>query len=220
MKCMKLNLFVLFFGGFLFRVAFVNAQTNLPRIPEKSFYYLPELQLIASQLDGDNASGYNKFGFLAQVNLGWKQNQEQTWELSIGFSERGSRRGYNPDIPGLNPFHIRYRSVETSLNYGFPLNSLKESWDIPLDLFAGLRAGRIIQIEDTEKYALYLDEVYRKYSISLEIGARYPLTDHWALSLRANYSAISMLNEGASNNPLYPTGVYNNAIGLGFIYAP
>jgi len=220
MKCKKLNLFVLFFGGFLFRVAFVNAQSNQPRIPEKSFYYLPELQLIASQLDGDNASGYHKFGFLAQVNLGWKQNQEQSWELSIGFSERGSRRGYNPDIPGLNPFHIRYRSVETSINYRFPLYSIKESWDIPLDLLAGLRMGRLIQIEDTERYALYLDEVYRPYTISLEVGARYPVNDHWALSVRANYSAVSMLKKGASSNPLYPTGVYNNAIGLGFIYVP
>ncbi len=220
MMCKKLNLFVLFFGGCLFCVTSVMAQNGPNRIPEKSFYYIPEIQLIASQLDGDNAAGYNKFGFLAQVNLGWKQNQDQSWELSIGFSERGSRRGYNPDVPGLNPFHIRYRSVETSLNYRFPLNSIKESWDIPLDLLAGVRIGRIIQIEDTERYSLYLDQVYRPYTVSLEVGARYPINDHWGISVKANYSAISMLKEGASNNPLYPTGVYNNAIGLGFVYVP
>jgi hypothetical protein len=143
---------------------------------------------------------------------------KQAFEFAIGFAERGSRRGYNPDIPNLNPFHIRYRSLETALNYQFPLNTIKESWDIPLDLHAGLRFGRILQIEDTEQYALYLEQVYRKMTVSLEFGARYPLNENWLLSARANYSAISMLNEGASNNPLYPTGVYNNAIGFGLIY--
>ena len=214
----KYLLCMIFFGGCFFSASDLSAQTSNSEIKSKSFYYLPEVQLIASQLDGDNAAGYNKFGYLGQINFGWKQSDKQAFEFAIGFAERGSRRGYNPDIPNLNPFHIRYRSLETALNYQFPLNAIKESWDIPLDLHAGLRFGRILQIEDTEQYALYLEQVYRKMTVSLEFGARYPLNENWVLSARANYSAISMLNEGASNNPLYPTGVYNNAIGFGLIY--
>lgn len=214
----KYFLSLIFFGGWMFYFHSSTAQTSNSNIKPKSFYYLPELQLIASQLDGDNAAGYNKFGYLGQINFGWKQSDKQAVEIAIGFAERGSRRAYNPDIPNLNPFHIRYRSIETAFNYQFPVNALKASWDLPLDLHAGIRVGRILQIEDTEQYALFLDQVYRKSTLSLEIGARYPLNENWTISARSNYSAISMLKSGASNNPLFPTGVYNNAIGIGLIY--
>jgi hypothetical protein len=221
MKRMKVNWFVFFFGGCLIAITpDINAQNIPSRQSEKSFYYLPELQLVASQLDGDNAAGYNKFGFLAQFNVGWKQNQSQSFELSVGFAERGSRRAYNPDVPSLNPFHIRYRSVESAVLYNVALSKLLPSWDIPLDLQAGLRVGRILQIEDTERYALFLEDVYRPWTGSIELGARYSMNEHWAISARMNYSAISMLREGQSNNPIFPTGVYNNAIGLGVIYIP
>ena len=37
------------------------------KIKEGKFYSYPEVLILASQIDGDNASGYNKFGYQLSI---------------------------------------------------------------------------------------------------------------------------------------------------------
>jgi len=177
------------------------------------FYFQPQLKALACQIDGDGASGYHKIGYSIGVNTGYTLGDFQSMEWGIGYSERGSQRGINPELGIFNPFHIRLNHLDTRLSY--------HQWFEQFLLGAGIQVHLLTSAKEEIGIAPRIQEDYRPISSSLWVSVRYELSEKWSAEATASYSLFSMVkNGGIIRNPLYPAGVYSNNIGLGLIFTP
>lgn len=183
-------------------------------VEEGKFFYFPEVLILASQIDGDNASGYNKFGYQLALNTGIGLKNNKSLAFSMGLSERGSRRSFNPDEPSLNPFHIRYTSLDLGLLYGAFANSFH--------LQSGIRATYLLGITETENYVPNIVQDYQKIGVLLDLKATYPLNDQYFLTATFQYSLMSLLNPTVSqvNYLMGGGGAFHNVLGLGIVWKP
>ena len=180
------------------------------------FYGELGTHVLFSQLDGDGASGYNKFGLQLQALVGYTLNNQEALEFSLGFSERGSRKGIDPENSDFRIFHIRHQWLETGVYYARYYEGILAH--------AGLRGLYLIAAEESEGFDPNIESGMRKLGALAELGLRYPLNENWSLSANASYSVFSLLKNDNSTflpNSLYRSaGLFSNNIGIGIIFTP
>jgi len=168
------------------------------------------------QLDGDGASGYNKFGLQIQGLVGFSLNKAEAIEFSLGISERGSRKGTDPEAMDFQIFHIRHQWLETGIYYA-------RSYEGVIG-HAGIRATYLIAAEESEGFDPNIEKGMRKLGALGEIGLRYPLSSNWSISATASYSLFSLLKNDNSTflpNSIYQSaGLFSNNIGIGVTFTP
>ncbi len=184
------------------------------KLEEGKFFVYPELMLLASQIDGDNASGYNKLGFQLGVNTGLGLSNDKTISFQLALSQRGSRRSFNPDEPSMNAFHIIYNSLDMAVLYGKMLNSFY--------LQGGLRGTYLLSISESEGYVLNIANDYKQLGFILDTRANYPISDQFWLSATFQYSLMSLLNSSVSqvNYLQGGGGAFMNVLGVGIVWKP
>ena len=187
---------------------------NKMKIQTGKFYSYPEVLILASQIDGDNASGYNKFGYQLGLNTGIGLKNNRTLSFTMSLAERGSRRTFNPDEPSLNAFHILYTSIDSGLLYGGFLNDFY--------LQAGVKSTYLLSITETENYVPNIVQDYRKIGFLMDMKASYPLNDEYFLTATFQYSLMSLLKPTVSqvNYLTGGGGAFHNVLGLGIVWKP
>ncbi len=209
-KSMGLIAFILFLGSH-----HVKAQQG-------RFYATTFTQAVFAQIDGDQASGYNKLGYSLGGITGFRLQDRNVSavEFHLGIAERGSRRPPNVDDPSINPFHIRYQTFEAGIGVVLPIKSLP----LPqlLQTYVGVRPYFLYKVEDSEMYMPSIDQDMRSFGSMLEVGARYPISEKWLLSLSAFYGVTSVLKGSSNSSMYYPmgNGAYHNNFSLGVVYRP
>ncbi|MBS3913519.1 MAG: outer membrane beta-barrel protein [Bacteroidetes bacterium] len=163
------------------------------------------------QIDGDAASGYNKFGFTAGYmvgqGLGAMKKGDIAYETGAAFSIRGSRRPFDPENPGNASFHLIYQMVDIPVFIHWYLDKFSVS--------AGMRTTYLIKAEDRDSYILNLQKDMRKVNILGCVGGDYQLADDWRIFLEMQYSINSIRIANNNTNIFYNTGVFHNVISLG-----
>lgn len=189
-----------------------NAFQPWPEWNKAQFYFLPSVSSVFSQIDGDGASGYNKFGYQLALNTGYALNPNQAVELSFGISERGSQQGTDPLNAIFNVFHIRYQYFETGLIY-------QQKWK-KLLINGGLRTTYLLSAEEDLGSAPALQDHLKTFGIMSEIGVRARIHEKWALQFTSNYGLLSLAkNEIMIPNPVFRTsGQFLNCMSVGAIY--
>jgi hypothetical protein len=185
--------------------------------PEFSF----QVQCLGSmsQIDGDAAVGYSKPGFTLGVYGGYGRPQKR-WDYSLGFSELGSLRGFDPDNPGLTPFHIHARQVEVGIHqsrnfarFGHP----ETRWSI------GVEATRMLKAWESQGYMPRLQEDYRIWGAMGSIRVHHAIREHLSLAASCDYSLYSVVNNSATRWVgwgLARGGAYYNRVRFGLLLHP
>ena len=180
------------------------------------FYGELGTHVLFCQLDGDGASGYNKFGLQVQGLVGFTLNKQEAIEFSLGISERGSRKGIDPENSDFRIFHIRHQWLETGVYYARYYKGVLAH--------AGLRGTYLIAAEESEGFDPNIESGMRKLGALAELGLRYPLNENWSVSANASYSVLSLLKNDNSSilpNSVYRSaGLFSNNIGIGIIFTP
>ena len=140
------------------------------------FYGRPMLGVLMSQIDGDQASGYNKLGFQVGMSTGyrWKGKGINALEMQMALAERGSRRAFNAETM-VNEFHIRCRQIELQLNAIRPLSVGGLG---AVDLVAGLRAFRVLDVRETQGYNPGIANDFRKNGVMIHSGVGRTIDEH------------------------------------------
>lgn len=180
------------------------------------FYGELGTQVLFCQLDGDGAAGFNKFGVQLQGLVGFTLNTAEAIEFSLGISERGSRKGTDPEAMDFRIFHIRHQWLETGVYYARFYKGVLAH--------AGLRGTFLIAAEESEGFDPNMEKGMRKLGALAEIGLRYPLNDHWSIAASASYGVLSLLKNDNSTflpNTIYQSaGLFSNNIGIGITFTP
>lgn len=184
------------------------------KLNEGQFFAYPDIYVLASQIDGDQASGYNKFGYQLGVTTGIGLSNDRSVSFQMALSERGSRRTFNPDEPSINAFHIRYTSLDLGVLYGKIINQFFVQ--------GGIRGTYLLGVSESEGYVPNIAQDYQTFGALLDTRVNYPLSDHYWVSATFQYSLMSLLNTNVSqvNYLQGGGGAFHNVLGLGIIWRP
>ena len=178
-----------------------------------SFYGRPMMGILASQIDGDQASGYNKFGYQVGMATGYRLSENKKLdaiEMQFCMVQRGSRRAFDP-LTMVNAFHIKARQIELQVA-GIRKVSAGRLGEI--DLLGGIRFTRLLKIEESEGYNPGIASDFAQNGLILQFAVGFQVSQSLDLRLNWDYSIMSALSQSTSYNLFYPTGVYHNGLGL------
>ena len=178
-----------------------------------SFYGRPMMGILASQIDGDQASGYNKFGYQVGMAPGYRLSENKKLdaiEMQFCMVQRGSRRAFDP-LTVVNAFHIKARQIELQVA-GIRKVSAGRLGEI--DLLGGIRFTRLLKIEESEGYNPGIASDFAQNGLILQFAVGSQVSQSLDLRLNWDYSIMSALSQSTSYNLFYPTGVYHNGVGL------
>ncbi len=178
-----------------------------------SFYGRPIMGILASQIDGDQASGYNKFGYQVGMATGYRLSENKKLdaiEMQFCMVQRGSRRAFDP-LTMVNAFHIKARQIELQVA-GIRKVSAGRLGEI--DFLGGIRFTRLLKIEESEGYNPGIASDFAQNGLILQLAVGSQVSQSLDLRLNWDYSIMSALSKSTSYNLFYPTGVYHNGVGL------
>ena len=179
-----------------------------------SFYGRPMMGILASQIDGDQASGYNKFGYQVGMATGYRLSENKKLdaiEMQFCMVQRGSRRAFDPLVTDVIAFHIKARQIELQVA-GIRKVSAGRLGEI--DLLGGIRFTRLLKIEESEGYNPGIASDFAQNGLILQFAVGSQVSQSLDLRLNWDYSIMSALSQSTSYNLFYPTGVYHNGVGL------
>ncbi|MEY4002670.1 MAG: hypothetical protein RIT07_712 [Bacteroidota bacterium] len=162
------------------------------------------------QIDGDGASGYNKFGYTVGMVIAQNLGKGWQYETGIAFSERGSRYPFNADLPGKSAFHYRYQTIDIPL---FINKNIDSRWLAG----AGMRTTYLLKAQETEGMHLHVQHDSRK--TGMLICAKVQYRSSKTLSYRLEYQyGLASVSTAAAGSLFFPTGAYHNCISAGIQY--
>lgn len=187
---------------------------SVPTTGSKSFYSMPMAGIAMSQIDGDQASGYNHFGLHVGVITGLTVNHKNisSVELQMAYVQRGSRRSFDP-ITMLNQFNINANQFEVGMimKLKAPFANMRR-----LSYYSGLRGSYLVNIVETEGYNPGIKMDYSKFGVLGEIAFGFQLQSKSQIRIIWDYSLISALRQGVKYNLYYTTGAHHNGISVIF----
>ncbi len=178
-----------------------------------SFYGRPIMGILASQIDGDQASGYNKFGYQVGMATGYRLSENKKLdaiEMQFCMVQRGSRRAFDP-LTMVNAFHIKARQIELQVA---GIRKVSAGRLGQIDFLGGIRFTRLLKIEESEGYNPGIASDFAQNGLILQFAVGSQVSQSLDLRLNWDYSIMSALSQSTSYNLFYPTGVYHNGVGL------
>jgi hypothetical protein len=193
---------------FLLFINFLSAQDE-----KGKFFTAFQMSANFCQIDGDNASGYNKFGYTVNTWVGQNLGHGWTYECGVGLSNRGSRRPFNPDDPGSGAFHYNINSLDIPV---FAMKKVGQQFRAG----AGLRTTWLLNAKDKEGSYLNLQDDLNKSGMLGCLALEYSRGGKSSIRFEAQYSISDIRKKGIGQpaNPIWRTGAYYNIISLGLNY--
>ncbi|MES2388233.1 MAG: porin family protein [Bacteroidota bacterium] len=173
------------------------------------------LGLNGSQVDGDQRTGWHRFGLVAGFGAEFPVNPKFSVEPEFLYSAKGSITSDKELDAGMAPFQFAFRYVELPVQFNY---YMRKDLRFRLGLIpqyllsAKADAGTGIGYED------YYDRL-NKIDIMGSAGLEYLLSDRFAAGMQYNYSMIP-INKGGADFSIIGLrgGMYNNVLSFTIHY--
>ncbi len=193
--------------------------------------------ITTSQVDGDNMSGYNKFGFQGGVfvktyfnpgNLSAFTFQytgkagdttdvvlKPRWALQLGlkYAGKGAANRFDPDNPVIRQNILHYVEFPVLMNYYY-----HDKWFFEGGLIPGYLNKSISKVLGNTSTN---SRDYNKFDLAGALGVNYLFSPQIWLNMRFSYSLFPFYKTQAFSNcrPAYASGCFfNNVIRFGLYY--
>lgn len=137
---------------------------------------------VLSQIDGDDAYGFNKAGFEAGVYGKAKLSRISDLEIHFSYNQRGSRSTID-DIRVVK-FNLNYIDIPVLFVLKDWLNAEGSPEYYRMNFFGGLSVGRLISSSSLTR----LDEDFRKTDLSWIVGTTYFYARSWGITAKYTHS--------------------------------
>jgi hypothetical protein len=171
---------------------------------------------VASQVDGDNYGGYNKFGFLAGAFVSLRVSPHSSFQMEMEYIQKGSR--INSDSTnGGNTYLMRFHYLEIPLLYQFTFAKRFSVEAGPaMDVLLG-------SLEESNGFETQSTVPLRNVTLAGIIGVSGFITHHLKVNFRFNYSLISIRQTADYYPPSYreifwQKGQFNNVLSLSLLW--
>ena len=162
------------------------------------------LGLNASQIDGDNAAGYNKLGLSAGVRATTYLTDKADLSFDILYSQRGSQSEFNLGANFI-PFKIKVNYIEVPILFNYKDWLVEGEDDVSyykITISGGVAYSRLFQTEIDDgaptSSLIPLQDFFKKNDVSLVIGAAFNITEHIGVMVRWTRSVTPIYRAGDS----------------------
>jgi len=158
--------------------------------------------ITASQVDGDNLTGYNKAGLYGGFFVNHPAGERGDFQLEIDFSQKGSRKNADPANGIYDSYIMRLSYVEVPVFYNYKIKKF-------MAVHGGLSAGYLIFAKEYDNYgqidpATSSAPPFRKLELAALAGLSFNYKENWFLSFRFSYSIIPI-----RDTPIQPFAYFN-----------
>jgi len=165
--------------------------------------------MTATQVTGDNLSGYNKAGIYAGGFVNRNITDRAKIQMEMSFIQKGSRKNAKPSDGIYESYLMRLNYVEVPVSYQFDLKKY-------LSLHAGLSMAYLIISTEKDNYGVVVPDpnlpYFKKIDFDIFAGLTYNINDKWSLLLRYSYSILPIRNTPLFSTTYYNEGQYNDVI--------
>lgn len=199
MKYKILILFTLIFLGFSAKAQYFNAGAKLG--------------IVASQVDGDTYSGFDKLGFNIGAFVNYKLSYRTSLQLELEYIQKGSKHNPNYDKNDFEQYKmsLSYIQVPVILQYKLSQNMAVE---------AGPSFGVLISnYEERDNFEISSNP-FRSFALNISAGFVYTLNENWKVNFRNDYSLLGIRQKAAPGDRYiwFHYGQFNNALVLSIQY--
>ncbi|MBN2668023.1 MAG: PorT family protein [Bacteroidales bacterium] len=157
---------------------------------------------VASQVDGDESSGYNKLGFQGGAYTRYLFNDKWSILSEMKFIQKGSKES---NEESMVYFSVRLNYVEVPLLLQY---TLKEKFHIGAGLSIANLIGATVEDANGKVSQNYLE--YTTFDYNLLLNISFQFYKHWIISNRFAYSVFPITKSSPRQ--------FNNLIGLELKY--
>jgi hypothetical protein len=167
--------------------------------------------VVASQVDGDQYSGFNKLGMTAGVFVNREIDYNIYWQLDIGYESRGAFENFgpnHPEYPGFRRTVFRILEIPLSVHYlhnGKVQPEIGISPEILLQYASFDENGRTDPSLDPENY---------RFGLSAFASIYYWFVPSTGVGLTYSYSVLPFREPLPGTLPLRYRGYFHNVLGL------
>lgn len=194
-----------------FFIAAIVLITTCSEIIAQDFHAGLRLGLCASQVSGDNLSGYEKAGIVVGAYVNRNFSKKISVQMEMVFIQKGSRR---PVSNIDNSFYrMRLHYLEVPLLVQFHVSK-------KINLEIGPSAGALIfSAEDNQLGTIGFTPPFKKFEVSSHLGIQFVFSDKWLMDLRYSGSLTPVRAfEGSYNYNYFDRGQYNSTLQLTMEY--
>jgi opacity protein-like surface antigen len=164
----------------------------------------------ASQVDGDQNGGYNKFGPRLGFGIQYPMSEKVELGFELMYSHKGSQSKSDKDDPGKIIVKYRYNYIELPLLMKYRLGN-------DIQLSSGLSAAYLINAKADEGGGFAEMTNIKKSDFLLNAGAIYAISETLHVEGRFQYSMATILEDNVKSTLFRRRGAYHNLFGLSLI---
>jgi len=169
---------------------------------------------VTSQVDGDNYSGYNKFGI--DIGVFTRFNFDKKWfgTLELSYINKGSRF---EDAVAYKCYKLVVNYIEMPIYVTFKPKHIKKITQLSFDV--GLAPAVLVNAKEDTKCLEPIEPKYynvRRFDVSTLVGANWNFTNNIKIGVRFLYTVIPIKDNEPFN--FYKSGSYNNVLVLNLFY--
>jgi hypothetical protein len=181
----------------------------------------------ASQVSGDQLSGYNKPGLWGGFQVNHPLKQSTDIQLEMSYIDKGSRKSAHPDKGDYKSYKLILRYIDLSLLYRYSgkINIKQEeiikSYGFSLEI--GPYLGILINHKELDDNGIITPlptaPKFHKFDCGGLIGFSYQINEKVALNFRNSTSLFPIRKHNGGAVYRLNRGQYNNALTVGLQFA-
>ena len=166
----------------------------------------------ATQVDGDNLSGYYKAGPIVGGISNFNWNKKLSTQFEIMYIQKGSRS--KVDTLGIQPFYkmnLQYVEVPLSVIYHF---EAKGKWMLE----TGLSLAWLLKATESDAYSTFVSTNFNRTDFCYHAGIAYQVFPRLYFHARYSYSIVPVRGAVYHERRLLGFGQFNNLLQFSLRY--
>lgn len=166
-----------------------------------------------TQVEGDNLKGYNKAGILAGLFVQTDIAPAVVAGMEIKFSQKGSRRPFNPKQPDIDKYVMRLDYIDIPLFMAFRTNDRSM-------IIGGIAPGVLIHSKELNTDGEIPEpdrQDFNTFDLQPFVGFQFDFLENASVDLRFALSIIPS-SDKSETNYYFHNGLFNNVISLAVYY--
>ncbi|KAA3650750.1 MAG: PorT family protein [Bacteroidetes bacterium] len=168
----------------------------------------------ASQISGDNYSGFNKAGILLGMYSNTDVSEKINLQFEINYSQKGSRKNPDTENGDTEFFLLRLNYMEVPIMIRWKLNRLK--------LEAGVYYSRLISEHIEDEIGVFsipenLNQ-FKNNDLGGLVGLNYHLSDHIIMNWRYSNSFIPVRDFDSGASFRFNSGMFHSYLSFNIRY--
>lgn len=169
--------------------------------------------IVASQVDGDTYSGFDKFGLNLGVFVNYRLSHRTALQLELEYIQKGSKHNPNYEINDFEQYKMSLSYIQLPLLFQYKLTN---EFSVELGPAFGVLMSNY---EERDNFEISSNP-FRKFGLNWITGFNFKINNSWNANFRMDYSLLGIRENSAPGDRYiwFHYGQFNNALVLSLQY--